>query len=187
MARTRPTTESGNVFRDHLTPAEIKQLIKAVKYRSRNPERDSTLVLMMYRHGLRRSEAARLRWSDIDLQGASIYIRRQKGSRSGRHPLQGDEIRALRRIKSESPYVFISERGCPLSPRTISHIINRAGRAAEFEFEVNSHMMRHSCGYYLANKGYDTRLIQDYLGHSNIQNTVRYTQLNASRFEGIWD
>ncbi|MGK7918172.1 MAG: tyrosine-type recombinase/integrase [Prochloraceae cyanobacterium] len=188
MKLSSPNTKSGNVERDHLTPSEIKSLITAAKKSSRNPGRNSTLILIMYRHGLRRSEAANLRWSDIDLQGGTIYIRRQKGSRSGRHPLQGDEIRALRRLKdSDFPFVFRSERGTPLSSRSVAHIILQAGRAASFEFEVRSHLLRHSCGYYLANKGYDTRLIQDYLGHTNIQNTVRYTRLSANRFEGLWD
>ncbi len=181
-----PTTESCHVFRDHLTPTEITCLLKAVK-RSRNSDRDYALVLMMYRHGLRRSEAAGLRWADIDLKGATIYVRRKKGSRSGRHPLYGNEIRALRKIQSDSPYVFLSERGSPISVRRISALVREAGKRAEFDFEVNSHLLRHSCGYYLANNGLDTRLIQDYLGHANIQNTVRYTQLSAKRFEGLWD
>ena len=182
---TPPSTKSCDVSRDHLTTVEIKRLFKAIK-KSRNPERDYILALMMYRHGLRRAEASTLRWSDIDLEGATIYIRRMKGSRSGRHPLQGDEIRALRKIKCDSHYVFLSERGSPLSPRRLSELIQEAGRRAGFEFRTNSHLLRHSCGYYLANKGFDTRLIQDYLGHSNIQNTVRYTRLNSKRFIGLW-
>lgn len=183
--KSAPSTESCDVSRDHLTSTEIKQLFRAMK-KSRNPERDYVLALMMYRHGLRRLEASKLRWSDIDLEGATIYIRRIKGSRSGRHPLQGDEIRALRKIKGISPYVFLSERGSPISPRRISELIQEAGKRAGFEFRTNSHLLRHSCGYYLANKGFDTRLIQDYLGHSNIQNTVRYTRLNAARFIQLW-
>ncbi len=186
MKSTSPTAEKYHVSRDHLTPNEIKQLLKATKA-SRNPNRDYALVLLMYRHGLRRSEASQLRWSDIDMKGATVYIRRSKGSRSGRHPLQPDEIRALRKIKRDSAYVFMSERGSPLSPRRISAIVQEAGQEAGFDFDVHSHLLKHSCGYYLANKGYDTRLIQDYLGHVNIQNTVRYTRLNHARFKGFWD
>ena len=171
--------------KDHLTPAEVKTLLAALKS-SRNPARDYALGLMMYRHGLRRGEACQMCWADIDFKEASIYIRRVKGSKSGRHPLQGDEIRALKKIKKDYAYVFISERGAPLSARRISAIIKEAGRYAGFEFEVHSHLLRHSCGYYLANKGFDTRLIQDYLGHANIQNTVRYTKLNHQRFRGMW-
>lgn len=186
-----PTTESCKIVRDHLTPDEVKRLIEAVKkqggwYAFRN----ATLILMLYRHGLRRSEAAHLRWSDVDLAGGTIYIRRVKGARSGRHPLQGDELRALRRLKREnapSPFVFTGNRHTPLSQRSISHIVRQGGILAGFEFGVHAHLLRHACGYYLANKGIDTRTIQDYLGHANIQNTIRYTHLSGARFEGLWD
>ncbi len=179
------------IVRDHLTASEVKLLIEAVKnnggwYSYRN----SILILMLYRHGLRRREASRLRWSDVDLKEGTIYIRRIKGSRSGRHPLQGDEMRALKKLKRDyfpSPFVFTSNRHTPLSERTISHIVHQAGLWAGFDFPVHAHLLRHACGYYLANKGIDTRTIQDYLGHANIQNTVRYTQLSAARFEGLWD
>ncbi len=188
---TAPSTESCNISRNHLTASEVKLLIKAVKnqggwYSFRN----SILILMLYRHGLRRSEAARLRWSDIDLKEGTIYIRRIKGSRSGRHPLQGDEMRALKKLKRDyepSPFVFTGNRSTPLSERTISHIVHQAGLWAGFDFPVHAHLLRHACGYYLANKGVDTRTIQDYLGHANIQNTVRYTQLSSAKFEGLWN
>ena len=152
--------------------------------------RNSILILIIYRHGFRRIEAARLRWSDVDLKEGTIYIRRIKGSRSGRHPLQGDEMRALKKLKKDyasSPFVFNGNRHTPLSERTISHIVHQAGVLAGFDFVVHAHLLRHACGYYLANKGVDTRTIQDYLGHANIQNTVRYTQLSAARFEGLWN
>ncbi len=188
---TAPTTKTCNISRDHLTPQEVKRLIEAVKKKGGwYSVRNSILILMLYRHGLRRIEAAHLRWSDIDLSEGTIYIRRVKGSRSGRHPLQGDEMRALKRLKRDyapSPFVFISTRHSPLSERTISHIVHQAGLLAGFDFVVHSHLLRHACGYYLANKGVDTRIIQDYLGHTNIQNTVRYTQLCAARFEALWD
>ena len=205
---TAPSTESCNsgatprrrkahlvahqdISRDHLTASEVKLLIEAVKSKGGwYSFRNSTLILMLYRHGLRRSEAARLRWSDVDLKEGTVYIRRVKGSRSGRHPLQGDEMRALRKLKRDyapSPFVFNGNRHTPLSGRTISHIVHQAGLLAGFDFTVHAHLLRHACGYYLANKGIDTRTIQDYLGHANIQNTVRYTQLSAARFEGLWN
>ncbi|NEO33940.1 MAG: tyrosine-type recombinase/integrase, partial [Symploca sp. SIO3C6] len=117
------------------------------------------------------------------------YIRRIKGSRSSRHPLQGDELRALKKLKrdySRSPFVFTGNRHVPLSERSISHIVHQAGEIAGLDFTVHAHLLRHACGYYLANKGIDTRTIQDYLGHANIQNTVRYTRLSPARFEGLW-
>ena len=188
---TNPTTENCKNIRDYLTPTEVTILIDAVKKKGGwYSYRNATLILIIYRHGLRRSEASHLRWSDIDLVGGTIYIRRVKGSKNGRHPLQGDEIRALKRLRRKnerSLFVFIGNRQTPLSERSISHIVHQAGILAEFDFPVHAHLLRHACGYYLANKGIDTRTIQDYLGHSNIQNTVRYTQLSSSRFEGLWD
>lgn len=188
---TAPSTESCNIVRDHLTASEVKLLIEAVKSKGGcYCFRNSILLLMLYRHGLRRREAACLRWSDVDLSEGTIYIRRIKGSRSGRHPLQGDEIRALKKLQRDyepSPFVFTGNRHTPLSERTISHIVHQAGLFAGFDFTVHAHLLRHACGYYLANKGVDTRTIQDYLGHANIQNTVRYTQLSAARFEGLWN
>lgn len=134
--------------------------------------------------------SAHIRWSDVDLAEGTIYIRRVKGSRSGRHPIGGDEMRALKKLRRDyapSPFVFTGNRRTPLTERTISHIVHQGGVLAGFEFTVHAHLLRHACGYYLANKGVDTRIIQDYLGHANIQNTVRYTQLSSARFEGLWD
>lgn len=185
------STESCKITRNHLTSSEVERLIDAVKKRGGwYAIRNATLILIIYRHGLRRTEAAHLRWSDVDLPGGTIYIRRVKGSRSGRHPLQGDEMRALKKLKKDyapSPFVFTGNRLTPLSERMISHIVHQAGVLAGFDFPVHAHLLRHACGYYLANKGVDTRIIQDYLGHANIQNTVRYTQLSSARFEGLWD
>ncbi len=106
------------------------------------------------------------------------------------NPLHGPELRALRRLKNDRPgmaYVFLSERGSPLTDRTIRHIMLRAGQEAGLPFPVHPHMLRHACGFYLANKGVDTRSIQHYLGHRNIQHTVRYTELAPHRFDGFWD
>ena len=185
------TTESCQIIRDHLTHAEVTKLIEVVKKKGGwYAYRNATLILILYRHGLRRTEVAHLRWSDLDLAAGTIYIRRVKGSRSGRHPLQGDEMRALKKLKRDyplSPFVFTGNRHTPLSERMISYIVHQAGILAGFDFPVHAHLLRHACGYYLANKGVDTRIIQDYLGHANIQNTVRYTQLSSARFEGLWD
>jgi type 1 fimbriae regulatory protein FimB/type 1 fimbriae regulatory protein FimE len=80
----------------------------------------------------------------------------------------------------------VSERGGPLTENAVGKLVARAGEAAGLELEVHPHMLRHACGYYLANKGTDTRAIQAYLGHRNIQHTVRYTELAADRFNGLW-
>jgi type 1 fimbriae regulatory protein FimB/type 1 fimbriae regulatory protein FimE len=142
----------------------------------------------MFRHGLRVSEAVDLKWEQIDFKSARIHVNRLKNGTDSTHPLDGVELRALRKLKREyeGPFVFVTERGGPLTRSTVNKMIERAGRKAGLELSVHPHMLRHACGYYLANKGMDTRLIQDYLGHKSITHTVRYTQLAADRFTGLW-
>ena len=95
-------------------------------------------------------------------------------------------LRRLRREQTRNPFIFVTERGGPLTRSTVNKLVERAGRFAEFEFPVHPHMLRHACGYYLANKGVDTRTIQDYLGHISIVHTVRYTELSPQKFKGLW-
>jgi integrase len=177
--------------REHLRPEEMERLIDAAKCSGRYGARDALLLLMMFRHGLRVSEAINLRWSDIDWELANIYIRRLKKGNPSTHPIYPDEMRQLRvfkkQVKDKSPWIFMSERGAPLTDHTVRKIISRAGEVAGFDFPIHPHMLRHSCGYALAAKGTDTRRIQDYLGHKNINHTVRYTQLAPNRFDGLWD
>jgi type 1 fimbriae regulatory protein FimB/type 1 fimbriae regulatory protein FimE len=176
--------------REYLTSAEVDQLLRAARRVGRHGHRDATLILLVYRHGMRVSEISALRWNQIDLKTALLHVRRVKNGVPSVHPLHGPELRALRRLKNDYPgvaYVFISERGSPLSTRTIRHIVLRAGQEANLPFSVHPHMLRHACGFYLANKGVDTRSIQHYLGHRNIQHTVRYTELASNRFDDFWD
>jgi site-specific recombinase XerD len=129
----------------------------------------------------------------IDLETARLFVRRKKGSLSTHQPLEGDEIRALRawlrerdqRTDARSSYLFLSERG-PMARQAVNYLVKEIGRRAKLRFHVHPQMLRHSTGYYLANRGYDTRLIQDYLGHKNIAHTVKYTRTAAIRFEGLW-
>lgn len=179
------------VMRDYLHPAEIDRLLAAAKTFPRYGQRNYLLVLLAYRHALRISEVIDIRLSDIDLDSGRIYCRRLKGSVANTHPMEGDEIRAVRRWIKDRPqtaldFLFVSERGSPLTRQSSWRIVAEAGKIAGLELDAHPHMLKHSCGYFLANKGYDTRLIQDYMGHKQIQNTVRYTQTNAKRFEGMW-
>jgi integrase len=149
------------------------------------------MILIAYRHGLCASELLNLRWSDIDLERGTLYCRRAKGSRSSVHPLKADEATALERVLRASiaraeDYVFRSERGERMSRSAFWRVVAQAGERAGLPVHAYAHILRHSCGYYLANKGYDLRLIQDYLGHKQIHNTVRYTALNPARFAGLW-
>ena len=188
-----PPTKPYNVTRrsrEYLTAGEVDLLIRAARRQGRYGQRNATLILLMYRHGLRVAEAVRLQWDMLDLKAALLHVRRVKNGMAALHPLRGTELRALRQLHHTSAgmaYVFISERGSPLTARTVYHIIAEAGRAAGFSFPIHPHMLRHACGFYLANKGVDTRALQQYLGHRNIQHTVRYTELTPQRFQNFWE
>jgi type 1 fimbriae regulatory protein FimB/type 1 fimbriae regulatory protein FimE len=129
------------------------------------------------------------KWDQIDLKAGRIHVNRLKNGTPATHYLEGDEIRSLRRLRRDypgSPFVFSTERGGPLTRSTVNKLVVRAGQLAKLSFPVHPHMLRHACGFYLANKGVDTRTIQDYLGHRSIQHTVKYTQLTPERFKRLW-
>jgi site-specific recombinase XerD len=190
--RKNPPKKPKNIdrrSREHLTDTEIERLRKAARSIGRHPLRDDAIILLMFRHGLRVSEAITLRWEQIDLQKGLLYVSRLKNGLPSTHPVRGLELRILRQLKREydnSPYIFISERKAPLTDRAIRHIVARAGEMAGFTFSIHPHMLRHSTGFYLANQGHDTRAIQGYLGHANIKNTVIYTELSPQRFKNFW-
>jgi integrase len=175
--------------REYLTEAEVERLMNAAKG-NRWGHRDATMLLVAYRHGLRASELVDLRWDQIEFRTASLHVRRVKQGTPSTHPILGDELRALRRLQREqdpkSPFVFTSERGAPFSTAGFARMIERAGVQAKLGFKAHPHMLRHACGYALANKGHDTRALQAYLGHRNIQHTVRYTELTPTRFKDFW-
>jgi len=183
--RRRPNAELRT--REYLTPAEVEALIEAAK-RNRYGHRDATMILVAYRHGFRPAELVDLRWEQIDFKAAALHVRRVNGVPSV-HPLRGDELRALRRLQRDStgsPFVFVTERQAPFSTAGFAKMVERAGQAARLEFKTHPHMLRHACGYKLANDGHDTRSLQAYLGHRNIQHTVRYTELSPTRFRDFW-
>jgi len=169
--------------RNYLLPSEVERLIKHADHRN------GAMILLAYRHGLRVSELVNLEWSQIDLTHGTIHVHRRKHGVDSTHPLSGSERRALRRLRREHPgtrHVFISSRGAPMTRQNVNAMLAALGREAGIEVAVHPHMLRHSTGYKLANEGRDTRSLQHYLGHRNIQSTVRYTELNASRFNGWW-
>jgi type 1 fimbriae regulatory protein FimB/type 1 fimbriae regulatory protein FimE len=181
---------SARRIREYLTPAEIDALMIAAKKVGRHGLRDATMILVAYRHGLRVSELACLRWSQVDFKQGLLYVVRLKHGLSASHPLFGPEIRALRQLKRDYPdtdYIFMTERKAPMTAATFRKMIARAGTIANIGFPVHPHMLRHSTGFKLANDGRDTRSIQHYLGHRNIQHTVRYTELAATRFKDFWN
>ena len=193
---TSPTTVNRTVrrpnaelrTREHLTTAEVERLIE-VAGANRAGGRDALMILLAFRHGLRAAEVCDLRWEQVDFKAATLHVRRTKNGTPATHPLTGRELRALRRHQREAPagaFVFVSERGAPLSAPGFSRMVERAGREAKLGIKVHAHMLRHACGFALANAGHDTRALQAYLGHRNIQNTTRYTALAEGRFKGFW-
>jgi type 1 fimbriae regulatory protein FimB/type 1 fimbriae regulatory protein FimE len=197
-AETERNATSGgaanNVYRirEHLTEAEVDKLLAALK-RNRHGHRDWLIGLLIYRHGLRVSEACDLRRDDIDLPKRTIIVRRLKGSTDSTHYLERDEVNGLRLLQrqqeangTKSAYVFVNERGQPFGRMGIGRMIERAGEAAKLPFPVHVHMLRHSTGYALAARGMDTRRLQHFLGHASITNTVRYTAMSPEPFKDVW-
>jgi len=193
MCRTvfppKKTKNSDRRSREYLTPNEIDKLLVAAKQLGRYGQRDTAMILVAYRHGLRVSELIALKWSQIDLKQGLLHVTRRKNGVASTHPLFGPELRALRIVKREYPdsdYVFMTERNTPITDSTFRKMVARAGKEAKLGMPIHPHMLRHSTGFKLANDGQDTRSIQHYLGHKNIQHTVRYTELSPIRFKGFW-
>ena len=198
--RGRPNTLNGKVpplrrknkdlrSREYLTTEEVDRLGSAARSTGRHGHRDMTMIIMMFRHGLRVSELVTLRWDMIDMKQGIMHVSRLKNGVSSTHPLRGPLLRALRKLKrdySDTPYLFVSERKGPLTASNVRKIVSRAGDNAELGMPIHPHMLRHSTGFKLANDGHDTRAIQLYLGHKNIQHTVRYTELASGRFKDFW-
>jgi integrase len=190
MREDASRSEKPNVRRKYLSPDEARRVIEAAGQVGRNGERDKLLLMMMYRHGLRVSEAIDLRWTDFDLDAPkdrAFWVRRLKGSVDSTHTMEPDTVRALKRLRAnaDGSHVFRSERGGPMSVDAVQTICKRAGERAGLPFQVHPHQLRHACGFAMAEEGLDTRLIQDYLGHKDISNTVIYSATSQRRLSAV--
>ena len=182
------TTDAHERGKDFLNAAEMDRLLESAK-KGRHGLRDYALMVMMYQHGLRVTEAIKLRRDDVNLEQSRLWVKRLKNSLSVEHPIAGDELRAIKRYLNSRtdrlPWLFISERGQPLTRSAVQYLVHAAGESAGLQ-GVHPHTLRHSCGYYLADKGTDLRTMQDYLGHRDPRHTVHYTRVAGRRFEGLW-
>lgn len=199
ISKVRPRRERS---REHLTQAEVAKLLNASRDKSlsRHPERDYCLFLLMVRHGLRVTEACRLKMSDVHLEEKELTVKRMKDGKDATHPLFIGEVKAIKdwKVKRQEmsldrlaigagDNLFISERRTPLSRSMVWLLMQRYAKAAGLEgLNIHPHMLRHACGFDLAHRGTDTRLIQGFLGHKNIQHTVRYTELDPERFKTVY-
>ena len=179
-----PPTEL-DTRRDWLTEHEVEQLIKAAR-----TERDRLMILMAYRHGLRVSELISLTWRQVDLDTGRLQVLRAKGGEHGVHPLSGREIRGLRKLRRSQPigsrFVFVTNRGGPMTRNGFYKLLSKAGAAAGTA-DVHPHLLRHGCGFRLVNENnLDSLSLAAYLGHRNIQNTKRYARMSSTRFDGLW-
>jgi type 1 fimbriae regulatory protein FimB/type 1 fimbriae regulatory protein FimE len=191
-SRTLPPKRKKNIelrSREYLTPDEVTRIITAAGSVGKFTHRDRILILICYRHALRVSELVSLRWDQIDPVNKTLHVNRAKRGVPSLHPLQEDIIRGLDVLKRTSlgdPYIFVTYKRRPMTAGTVRKIVARAGTLAGIPFSIHPHMLRHACGFYLANKGFDTRAIQSYMGHRSIQHTVRYTELTTERFKDFW-
>lgn len=177
----------------YLTYMEVQQIFQAMAG-NKNCIRDRCMILMCFIHGLRTSELTGIKITDIDLLSGRIYIHRLKNGLSTTHPLHPREISLLKKWlnlravydKHQNDWLFLSIKGQRMTRQHFYNILNHNAKAAGLSVKVHPHMLRHACGFELAEQGLDTRLIQDYLGHRNIRHTVHYTASNAARFVNAW-
>jgi integrase len=174
--------------REYLTENEIKRLMDAAR-KGRWGHRDATLILVMMRHGLRVTEAIDLRWDQVDFAKGHLHVKRLKGGIDSVHTIQGDELRALHRLRKgqvpQSAFVFTSERGGPFSRFAVNKIVEKVGEEVGI-VNCHPHMLRHTCGHLLADAGHDTRRLQLWIGHADIRHTARYSELSAKPFKDFW-
>lgn len=179
-------------MQNFLNQQEIEKMIAATAM-GKNRARDECMLLMCFIHGLRVTELINLRFSDIELQTKRISVSRLKNGFTVQHPLQPREIVAIENwlqirsgfLDADTPWLFLSKHGGQLSRQQFYRLVRKYGEMAGLDTQVHPHMLRHACGYALADKGFDTRLIQNYLGHRNIQNTAIYTTSNTPHFVAV--
>ena len=148
------------------------------------------MILVAYRHGLRASELVDLRWEQMDFKTATLHVRRVKQGTPSTHPVLGDELRALRRLQREQEpkvavCVYFGARGA-LQHGGFARMVERAGRRGQVGLQGAPAYAPTCLRIRAGEQGHDTRALQAYLGHRNIQHAVRYTELSPTRFKDFW-
>ncbi|MEO1133303.1 MAG: tyrosine-type recombinase/integrase [Cyanobacteria bacterium J06639_1] len=176
-------------LRSYLYVDEVRALVdEAMAQGGRLGMRNAAMIVMAYRHGFRVSELISLRWDQLDWNCKQLHVFRLKHGNPSVHFLSDEEmhfLRSLQRTAGESAYIFLSTRGKPMTRRNFARILARLGERAGLSFLPHPHQLRHACGHRLAMMGEDTRAIQDWLGHTNINSTVRYTRITPERFRSF--
>jgi len=185
IAASKQRSKAAEYVGPQLTETEVERLIESARL-NHHGHRDATMIQMAFRHGLRAAELVRLQWNQINFRSATLKVRRVNNGLPSAHSILGDELRALRRLRREQKFkfrfVFISQLGKPLGQAGFARMIERAGLKAGLGFKAHPHMLRHACGYALAKKGYDARMLQLYLGHRGAQYATRYIPRFSARF-----
>jgi type 1 fimbriae regulatory protein FimB/type 1 fimbriae regulatory protein FimE len=176
---------------EYVTHDEFKAIHKAAGSIGRHPQRDALMIAMAFRHGLRATEVVSLDWKHLDLKRRTFDVFRAKGGKRGVHDLHVKEVAALRKLQPDpqnriSGPVFLTERGGALTTNGFFKVVQRAGQVAGITRPLHPHCLRHGCGFYMTDKGVHLRVIQDWLGHQNIQMTCRYTDLAPGRLRGAF-
>ena len=177
--------------RRYLSENEVQLVLNTAQQHSL---RNYCMIYLAFIHGLRASELLSLQLADYDPLASTLAIRRLKGGLSTIHPLSTEECHIisqwlqerLRSSYADSPWFFPSRDNTHITRQRFWQIIRSYGIMAGLAVRVHPHMLRHACGFALAERGNDTRLIQDYLGHKNIRHTVHYTTTSPARFRLVW-
>jgi len=190
MSTAPPRKLNNKHEREHewITYDEFKKIRQAAASTGRYPERNGLMILMAFRHGLRALELVRLKWSQVDLNRQTIDVIRVKRGKRGTHDLTKEEVRLLKRLAPEDERegpLFKTERGGALTTNAFFKIVQQAGEKAGCP-KLHPHMLRHACGFFMVEKGTHLRVIQDWLGHRNIQMTTIYTELAPGRLRGAF-
>ncbi len=162
--------------REFLTAEEVESMRQAISTKDRCAQRDSTMILICYRHAFRPSELIKLEWDQIDFSKKSLSKSDQRGNRTT-HALEDDEIEALLALKTSnktSPTIFCSETEKPISSRTVHAIVAKAGQRAGLPFSVHPEMLRHAKAHQVVAQGATAKALQSIMGYNNKQSAKLY-------------